>query len=74
MKNKVIYSGMAALILFSVMVSVISEKGEPADDLLRENVEALADNEYGHNIYCLGYGSLDCPLNDRKVKVITGEY
>lgn len=72
MNTKFIYVGMAALI--SVAVAVVSlQKEDLTDELLRENVEALADDEYGHNIRCWSFGSLDCPLNGTKVKYIMGD-
>lgn len=34
------------------------------------NVEALAQNENGDITFCLGIGSLDCPITSNKTKYI----
>lgn len=38
--------------------------------LLLENIEALANGEHGGDIFCVGIGSVDCPLNDTKVRTV----
>lgn len=38
-------------------------------DLLLQNVEALAGNEVYYT-ECIGIGSVDCPLNSTKVKMV----
>lgn len=35
--------------------------------LVLENVEALANYESGGNVFCIGVGSVDCPINHSKV-------
>lgn len=44
------------------------------NDLLLENVEALAAGESSENIRCAGTGSVDCPINHSKVYAIYGGY
>ena len=40
------------------------------DALMFENVEALASDEWGPNVDCVGSGSLDCPRIHVKVYFI----
>ena len=40
------------------------------ENLLLENIEALADDEYQENVRCAGSGSVDCPVNHTKVKYV----
>lgn len=44
------------------------------DELMIENVEALAAGEGGTPVYCIGYGCVDCPLNTVKVKYVATGY
>ena len=39
-----------------------------------ENVEALAAGEDGGQVFCTGVGSLDCPVNHRKVAYVYQPY
>ena len=43
------------------------------NDLLLENVEALAAGE-GTPAYCLGIGCVDCPFINKKVYVVLSGY
>lgn len=45
------------------------EQWETANDLVLENVEALADGESGVPI-CFGTGSLVCPATRQNVKIV----
>ena len=48
-------------------------EGCAMDELMIENVEALAAGEGGTPMRCVGYGCVDCPLGTVKVKyVMTG--
>ena len=44
------------------------------NDLMQENVEALAGNESEDNLRCIGIGPFDCPIYVTKVKVILQGY
>lgn len=44
------------------------------DELMIENVEALAAGEGGTPVRCVGYGCVDCPLGTIKVKFVSTSY
>ena len=44
------------------------------DELMIENVEALAAGEGGTPVHCVGYGCVDCPLGTIKVKYVSTSY
>lgn len=44
------------------------------DDLMQENVEALAWGEDVPSIDCMGLGSVDCPTSHRKVYLVKYTY
>lgn len=44
------------------------------DDLMQENVEALAWGEDVPYIDCIGSGSVDCPTSHRKVYMVQQNY
>ena len=44
------------------------------DDLMQENVEALAWGEDASFIRCIGSGSVDCPISHRKVYIVLHNY
>lgn len=74
MKAKFFYVCLLILFVANMFVSSSAQPEEPVDALLLENVEALADGEHGSIIHCLGVGTLDCPFNQMKVKMIDEEY
>ncbi len=74
MKLKLFYVCLLVLFVANIFVSSSAQPEEPVDALLLENVEALADGEHGSIIHCLGVGTLDCPFNQMKVKMIDEEY
>lgn len=74
MKLKLFYVCLLVLFVANIFVSSSAQLEEPVDALLLENVEALADGEHGSIIHCLGVGTLDCPFNQMKVKMIDEEY
>ena len=45
----------------------ISANSEKLDDLLLENIEALAAGESGDDSKCFGSGSIVCPLTNQGV-------
>lgn len=71
MKRKFIYL-VLSLIGIAGVYSSISEKKQ-AEDILLQNIEALAAGESDIPKSCAGYGCLDCPVGHKKVKyIITG--
>lgn len=71
MRKKFIYF-ILCLIGIVGMYSSISEKKQ-AEDILLQNIEALATDESDVPKVCAGYGCLDCPVGNKKVKyIITG--
>ena len=65
------------IITIFLMISVLlcfvwlKIKNDPVKtDLALSNIEALAQNESGENIICLGTGTLDCPSPHHKVYYI----
>ena len=69
---------MLILAALSVMVTICSLLGnrQPVEMnvLMLENVEALAAGEDGGQVFCTGVGSLDCPVNHRKVAYVYQPY
>ena len=48
------------------------EKTESA--LLMENIEALAGGGSHVPMHCVGFGTVDCPINHEKVKIVATGY
>lgn len=48
--------------------------GSTIDELMIENVEALAAGEGVTPVRCVGYGCVDCPLGTIKVKFVSTSY
>lgn len=74
MKNKV---KIAVISLCAIGVATVlfnRESGKSVDELLLENVEALASEEIGGSTSCLGVGTVDCPRTHRKVKYVMSGY
>lgn len=59
---------MAAIIYFT------RPDGTELNNLLLENVEALAAGEGSSAVHCVGTGSVDCPRNSSKVYVVFSGY
>jgi len=73
MKKKVLLAGMLLLVITMVCYgSFHEEKIESA--LLMENIEALAEGESHVPVYYVGSGTVDCPRNHEKVKMMTISY
>ena len=49
-------------------------RGGTLNELMIENVEALAAGEGGTPVRCVGYGCVDCPLGTIKVKFVSTSY
>ena len=68
MKRKVLLATLLSVVVLSVTFQLHSRKNH-LEDLLLENIEALADNETSHG-GCLGSGSVDCPIGNIKVHMV----
>lgn len=67
MKSKVKLLGALAISAISVLSYVQISHLEKLDDLLLENIEALAAGESGDDSKCFGSGSIVCPLTNQGV-------
>ena len=65
-----IYINMKKKFLF---VSLLSRE-EVTNVLLLENVEALAGGESNVPVHCVGSGTVDCPFNHVKVRLVASGY
>ena len=73
MKNMKKKAGMSLLVMTMVCYgSFHKEKTESA--LLMENIEALAGGESHVPMHCVGFGTVDCPINHEKVKIVATGY
>ena len=73
MKKKVLLAGMSLLLMTMVCYgSFHKEKTESA--LLMETIEALAGGESHVPMHCVGFGTVDCPINHEKVKIVATGY
>lgn len=59
--------GALAISAISVLSYVQISHSEKLDDLLLENIEALAAGESGDDSKCFGSGSIVCPLTNQGV-------
>lgn len=64
MKKILVFVAVAAMVMGGYVYKMQSFKRMPS--LVLENVEALADSETVH-VFCIGVGSVDCPINQSKV-------
>ena len=65
------------LLLVGAMVTITyftRPAGTELNNLLLENVEALAAGEGSGTVNCVGIGSVDCPRNSSKVYVVFEGY
>lgn len=67
MKSKVKLLGTLAISAISFLSYVQISHSEKLDDLLLENIEALAAGESGDDSKCFGSGSIVCPLTNQGV-------
>ena len=68
MKSKVKLLGTLAISAISFLSYVQISHSEKLDDLLLENIEALAAGETGSGGACVGRGSVVCPLTKEGVE------
>lgn len=64
MKKILVFVAVAAMVMGGYVYKMQSFERMPS--LVLENVEALADPETD-NVFCVGVGSVDCPINHSKV-------
>lgn len=66
------------LFLFVAVTAVVLCFTRPVEvglnNLILENIEAMALGEITEPVYCVGTGSVDCPMDNSKVKVVFGGY
>lgn len=74
MKKKVCYVCIATCLSLAAIWGGSQQKKKSMNDLMQENVEALAGNESEDNLRCIGIGPFDCPISVTKVKVILQGY
>ena len=70
MKKKVLLAGMSLLVMTIVCYGSFHEE----KTLLMENIEALAGGESHVPMHCVGSGTVDCPINHEKVKIVATGY
>lgn len=65
-------------LLFIGAIAVVTYSSLPAkvelNDLLLENVEALASDEISGTIRCVGSGSVNCPIDNSQVNGVYRGY
>lgn len=73
MKKKILFIGLFLMAVAAVSVQSYSEKNK-LGNLMLENIDALADSEWGDTAVCFGTGSVDCPINHVKVEFVMEGY
>lgn len=73
MKKKVL---LISLFLAATVVTFFQfDSGkEELQSLMLENIDALASDEWGTAPNCVGFGSVDCPVDHVKVYLVVGKY
>lgn len=72
MKKKILFFSL--LLVASFASFQFSNKHENLNDLMLENIEALASDEWSTTLVCFGSGTVDCPLSHVKVYFVTEPY
>ncbi len=72
MKKKILFFSL--LLVASFASFQFSNKHENLNDLMLENIEALASDEWSTTPVCFGSGTVDCPLSHVKVYFVTEPY
>lgn len=72
MKRKLLLATLLSVVVLCVTFHLHSRKKHMGDFLL-ENVEALAAGEMSQG-YCVGNGSVDCPIVNVKVYFVGNDY
>lgn len=73
MKKKILFVGLLLAAVAAVSFQSYSGK-DKLGDLVLENIDALADGEWGDTAVCFGTGSVDCPINHVKVEFVVEGY
>ncbi len=68
MKRKMKLLGILVVSAIAILGYVQTTHSESLDDLLLENIEALAAGESGDDSKCVGRGSVVCPLTKEGVE------
>ncbi len=69
MKKIVLKMVVAIVVAFGVVLGISNtQKSQQTNDLLKENIEALASGETTDKIICMGVGCVDCPFSSDKVE------
>lgn len=66
--------GTACIIVIAFVIYMKANRNETTSSLLLNNIEALAANEEEGDAYCIGSGSVDCPIDHSKVKYVFEPY
>lgn len=70
--------GILLSMCFAIIVNSQWHTNNKAHDIILNNIEALADNEYSQYIFCKGEGDEECPKTNKKVelvvKLLSSEY
>lgn len=72
MKKKFLFVSLLSLAILTCYYSYSRE--EVTNVLLLENVEALAGGESNVPVHCVGSGTVDCPFNHVKVRLVASGY
>lgn len=73
MKKKVLLISLFLAVIIVASFQTNSEKRE-LQNLMLENIDALASDEWGGAPLCVGSGSVDCPINHVKVYAVMSYY
>lgn len=68
MKKKMVFSFIVVATVMSFISS--SYSNDNTNDLLLDNIEALANGEQENSIKCIGEGTVDCPIGIKVRAVI----
>lgn len=63
MKNKMKIIGVMIVVAIAALGYLQINRSESLDNLLLENIEALAAGESSSSVRCIGDGSVVCPIN-----------
>ncbi|MCD8184477.1 MAG: NVEALA domain-containing protein [Bacteroides sp.] len=66
MRKKILFLGLVLIAMAAISFQSYSKRGN-LGNLILENIDALASEEWGNYVRCIGSGSLDCPVNHVKV-------
>ena len=69
MKKYLKFGVFSFVVLVSIFFSRKAEYNKLQNVILLNNVEALAADE-SHMVTCIGSGSVDCPINHKKVEYV----